>query len=202
MKKIFLSLLITFALLILSNVEGKGQACSCPTGYSTVSFDYEYNSSCTLTINLCVMCHPTGHPEIRLCGVTFDYGNSKCDQITIDPNFWAEIRKQSVLHVNGNLCNIGVGPCPQLATYEYYNGMCKEIINDTFNDLIYIRNCDGEAGLCISESYLCWNGSELIYTANPPHYVDDGDCDSPTEPIEIDFTDLNNLYEGCFKTCP
>lgn len=45
MKRIFYSLILTFSLLILSNVESNGQCPGCSSPYASQTATYVYNSS-------------------------------------------------------------------------------------------------------------------------------------------------------------
>lgn len=58
MKNVFLLLIITFSLLIVSNVESKGQ---CPTGYTPQTITLNIGG-CNYDISVCVSCpSPTSH---------------------------------------------------------------------------------------------------------------------------------------------
>ena len=199
MNKFIITLIFTLTVLIFSNVESMGQTCSCPSGYTTVSFDYPYTSTCTFSITYCVICHPTGNIEMRLCGLTFDYGNNECDYIVLSSQLYGEVRKAALIHVANNLCGSQIQPCPQRKIIEYQQGMCQEIVNDTFNDLIYVRNCD-DSGHCITETEVCWDGSNLSIEDDEEVDTEQGDCFG-FSPI-IDFDNLGNLTDECFITCP
>lgn len=69
MKRILFSLIFTFSLLILSNVESKGQ-CSCPSGYTHTIDTVNINGTCELYVEYCYKCDPhTLYRSVQICNI-------------------------------------------------------------------------------------------------------------------------------------
>ncbi len=152
MKRIFYSLILTFSLLILSNVESNGQCSGCSSPYASQTATYVYNSSCSITINFCLDCSPTGHPIMKLCSITIPY-NSNCYNIPIDPTFWNNIRNEMLIKA-ALVCGT-FGPCPQRIAADIYQATCWKLENDWELGMVHIVPCDEEPGSCMQEYEVC-----------------------------------------------
>jgi len=124
MKKIIFSLFITFTLLILSNVESIGQCPSCPSPYSSYSTTFS-NGSCTLTVNFCLDCAPTGHPVMSICSITVP---NSCSSVNVNASLWNLARNEMLVKAV-SVCG-GVGPCPQRVAIDIYQAQCWQLEND------------------------------------------------------------------------
>lgn len=65
MKRVFLSFLVSFALLIISNLESKGQY-TCASGFTMVTHTVPGGNGCDYLVEICVKCVPTHPGEIDL----------------------------------------------------------------------------------------------------------------------------------------
>lgn len=158
MNKFFITLIFTFSLLILSNVESKGQCASCPTNFTPKVVNVTING-CNVTIHYCKFCHPTGHPEAKLCGVYFP---TTCGNIVIDYDFWYQVREALILDMSID-CLESIGPCPERTSFSIEEGFCLGIYpDDPQNPTEYvIKNCDGQAGTCYKEYEVCYENGEF-----------------------------------------
>jgi len=134
-KKLFISLILTFSLLIMTNVESKGQCPSCPSPYTNHSVNHTLttgpNAGCEITINYCLFCHPSGHAESRLCSVTIPYTTNPydpCFGMTLDANFWNEVRHAMIFN-SAVVCG-NIGPCPYRVVFTTYQANCMELTID------------------------------------------------------------------------
>jgi len=194
MKNVFLLLIITFTLLIVSNVESKS-TCSCPTNYTPQTFTVTLPSGCVVDINYCLFCQPTGHPILELCSVTLYTGS--CTNINVDFNFWNLIRTEMIKHGVTNCGN--VGPCPERVTMDIYQATCLKLVNDWDNGMVHIVSCDLEPGKCIQEYEVCYVGLQLQITKiGNAVVIEEGECD--TEEVII-LPPPYNLFQGCFSSC-
>lgn len=199
MTKFILTLFITFTLLILSNVEGKGQCSSCPSGYTSESVNHTLSNGCEVTINYCLFCQPTGHGAVRLCSVTIPYTNDPfdpCYNLVIDGIFWDEVREAMTFNSAVECGNIG--PCPQRMNYEVYQASCMQATIEwtPYPPRYVLKPCPQEAGECMQEFEICWEPTGFKITKQPPVLLDPGEC-SPA-PISLDPDDL---YLDCFNSC-
>ncbi len=87
-KKLFISLILSFSLLILSNVESKGQCSSCLSGMTPASFVFTLSTGCQITVNYCWKCPTPPHlpGAATLCNISIPSGN--CIGIVIDVTFF------------------------------------------------------------------------------------------------------------------
>jgi hypothetical protein len=196
MKKIFISLILTFALLILSNVESRGQCASCPSGYVPQQVNLDIGGGCIVTIHYCMLCHPTGTPEAKLCGV---YIPVSCGVITMDYEFWWNIRKKLITDLAIKCSYSGeIEPCPQQNVFSIDEGFCYGIYpNHPTNPTGYdIKPCVGEAGECYKTYEICWEGSDLKLKVINQTIIPAG-CDV----MEFEF-DPNDPPYYCFTFCP
>jgi hypothetical protein len=194
MKRIFLILILTFTLLILSYVESNGQCSSCPTNFTPKSVNLNLGGGCFVTIHYCSYCHPTGHTEGKLCGV---YIPVTCGVITMDYAFWWKVREAMILDM-ATICEDEIGPCPERTSFSIEEGFCYGIYpNHPQNPTGYnIKPCEADPGQCYKEYEVCYEGTELIYTVVDT-YIVPGDCDV----MEFDF-DPNDPPYYCFTFCP
>jgi hypothetical protein len=194
-KKLIISLFLTFALLILSNVESNGQCNPCQIGYTPKSFNYQVTeTSCTITVNYCAFCAPTGNPIVKLCSITIPHDND-CKNLNLTNFEWNKI-KEAMVSDAANSC-IGIPPCPTQITTEVYQAECYRLENDWINGMVWILPCESEAGECRQNYQVCWNGSTLqVIKHGHPVLIDEGDCLPDTIIIDPD-----DLYENCFNTC-
>jgi hypothetical protein len=195
MKNIISLLIFIFALFIMSNVESNGQCASCPSGYTGYSLSYVIPAtSCTITVNYCLLCSPTGNPVVRLCSIEVPH-ISACNNLILNSGLWDMIRTQTLKDAV-NYCT-GIPPCPTRKTMELYQADCFKLENDYINGRVLILPCDAEPGECYQEYEICWESGNLnISKVGTPILTDEGDCGP--EFIEIDPDDL---FEGCFSTC-
>ncbi len=199
MKKLILSLFLTFTLLILSNVESKGQCATCPSGYTSKSVNHVLSNGCEITINYCIFCGPTGHGAMKLCSITIPYhaAPNPCYNMVIDGSFWQEVKHAMVFNAAVECGNIG--PCPQRVNYEIYQASCwkLDIVWGQFPRL-EMKPCPLEAGECLQEFEICWNPTGFVIDPKPPVLIDPGEC--TFQPIPID-PDPTKLYLDCFNSC-
>ena len=196
MKRIFYSLILTFSILILSNVESNGQ-CSCPPA-NQVSFNMTLPSGCKITIVYCRDCQPTGHASMELCHVIIPYSGA-CIGMAIDQAFWLEVKKAMVFNAAAACGNIG--PCPQKVVYEIYDAACKRLVFVNPPDqpsYIKIENCPNDPGICKQEFELCWDGFNFNINVSNPVLIESGEC--IYQPIFIP-TNPSLLYPDCFNSC-
>lgn len=195
MKKIIFSLLFTFTLMFISNVESKGQ-CTCPSGYTPQSVNLNLGSGCVITIDYCMLCHPTGNPEANLCQVRIP---NTCVGLNIDLAFWTNVRNAMIADL-ALKCSYsgGIGPCPQRTSFSVFQAFCMGIYpNDPQNPTGYIiKPCDGEAGVCYKQYEVCYQGLDLIVTTVNTQVTPAG-CDF----MEFEF-DPNDIPYYCFSACP
>jgi hypothetical protein len=192
MKKFILTFILTFTLLILSNIESNGQACSCPTGWFDYSFDYVVpGTSCTITVNFCTNCAPTGHTLIELCNIVVPY-SSACE-ITLNPPFWTQLR--NALAVNAIIsCDLGTEPCPGRNQTIVSHGACMKLEFDDIAQEVTIEKCDQDPGVCETEIFVCWNNQYIPIPQSTSSTG--GECDSETPVI-----DPSDKFTDCFFAC-
>ena len=193
MKKIIFSLLFTFTLMFISNVESKGQCSSCPTNFTPKSVNVTING-CNITIYYCKFCEPTGYPSAKLCGVYFP---TSCGNLVIDYDFWYQVREALIIDLSID-CNKEIGPCPERQSFSIEEGFCLGIYpNHPQNPTGYIiKNCDGQAVTCYKKYEVCYEGSELVYSIVDTQITPAG-CDV----MEFEF-DPNDPPYYCFTFCP
>jgi hypothetical protein len=193
-NKIIISFMLTFTLLLVSNVESNGQCASCPSGYSPQSVPLDLGSGCVITIYYCMLCHPTGHSEAKLCGVFIPI---TCGVIDIDMNFWKMVREALIIDL-ATACDDEIGPCPERISFSIEEGFCLGIYpNHPTNPTGYIiKNCEADAGTCYKQYQVCYVGSALTYHVVNT-YIVPGDCDF----MEFEF-DPNDPPYYCFTFCP
>lgn len=180
MKKIIFSLIITFTLLILSNVESKGQCTSCPGNTSPTAFQITLKTGCDAFIHYCYDCAPTGNPIAQFCMIAIPNAPS-CNGITIDAQFWRDVREAMMIDL-ASICSNAWGQIPPCSTSVFQSleiviANCMEVI-DHPNDptLKIIKPCDAEPGLCSKEYEVCWDGNEWISTVTSVNF-EPGECD-------------------------
>ena len=78
MKKISALLILTFTLLIISNVESSAQCTSCPGNPTPTSFPITLATGCVAYVHYCFDCAPTGHPVAQFCMVAIP-NNASCN---------------------------------------------------------------------------------------------------------------------------
>jgi hypothetical protein len=185
------------AVFFASNVSTKAQCSDCPSWYGTYSFDYVVpGTSCTITVNYCQSCEPTGHTDVRLCEIVVPYG---CSPFQLNHTFWMNVKIAAVEHAVAT-CSFGIPPCGGLPRQQYslFTGECKHMVYDSVLGKITIEDCDIDPGICKSTFDACYNTSTGKYeiTYNGDSVQDAGDC-NPATPI----VDENNEYIYCFTIC-
>ncbi len=110
MNKFFITFFLTFTLLILSNVESKGQCTDCPMGWFNYSFVYEVpGTDCEITVYYCTNCAPTGHVTVHICNIIVPYEDC---EIQLNPGFWDGLKKAAILDALTKCDLLGAaGPC-------------------------------------------------------------------------------------------
>ncbi len=198
-KKLFISLILSFSLLILSNVESKGQ-CTCPnSNYQQASFQMTLANGCPITVNYCRLCHPTGNPEARLCSIEIPYTNINCQNMVIDSYFWAQVRLEMVKYIYYNCISLEVLPCPHQTLVDIYSASCYYMLDNPIAQMIEIKPCPYDPGLCLQEWEICYDIDEDIVTYSPkgePYLLEEGNCSGPPPIIEYISTPSD-----CFNSC-
>ncbi len=196
MNKIVLISIVSLMLTLLSFNESNAQCDSCPINSTPANVNLNLGGGCIVTIHYCMFCHPTGHPEAKLCGV---YIPVSCGTINIDLDFWTKVRNEMIKDLALKCSYSGqIGPCPQRAAFSIYQAFCMGVYpNNPQNPTEYIiKPCDGEAGECYKEYEVCYQGTELIITVVNSQTTP-GACDF----MEFEFDPLNPPYY-CFSACP
>lgn len=191
MKKIVFSLIVTFTVLILSNNESIAQCTSCPGNTTPTAFAITLKTGCTAYIHYCYDCAPTGNPIAQFCMISLP-NNPNCNGITIDAQFWKDVRDSMMINLATNCSNIWgqVPPCSTstFQSLEIVVANCMEVIEDPNDaEIILIRPCDAEPGLCSKEYEVCWDGDEWVSTVTSVNF-EPGECDYL--PFELDIYSL------------
>lgn len=151
MKKIIFSLIITFTLLILSNVKSNGQ---CPPGWSTKTVSIPY-AGCVYQIEICYQCLVTHPGPVYI---------NKIERVVgpCAPSNWGDAIPylmdyiSSAQFVFNELCIwTKPGPCPDnsfTSTFKYY--YCFE----EYDGPDKVRPCDIEVYCEVTYSYCAKNG--------------------------------------------
>lgn len=194
-KKLFISLFLTFALLILSNVESEGQCTDCPMGWFNHSFIYKpLSTKCDIIVHYCTNCAPTGFMEIKICNLIIP--TDTCS-ITLNPLFWENLKKELVVQSLTECDMLGiVPPCSSLSRTQVIV-TAADCFRAEFDDIAEVANiipCEEDTGECSQTASLCFNGTDYIVTITPG--TPDGDCSNVTPTIDAD-----DKYEDCFHTC-
>jgi len=180
MKKIIALLILTFTLLIISNVESSAQCTSCPGNTTPTSFPITLATGCVAYVHYCFDCAPTGHPVAQFCMVAIP-NNASCNGLVIDSDFFKTIREEMMKNLSSICSNVwgSVPPCSTSTRYslEIVMTNCMEVIDD-FNNPGYriLKPCDADPGLCSKEYEVCWNGSEWEVDVKSVNF-ESGECD-------------------------
>jgi hypothetical protein len=194
-KKLFFSLILTFTLLIISNVESNGQCTDCPAGWFNYSFVYKSSRyDCDITVHYCTNCAPHGFTEIKICNLIIP--TDTCS-ITLNPLFWENLKKAVVVQSLSE-CNM-LGIVPPCSTFSRTQVIVTsaDCFRAEFDDIAEVANilpCEEDEGECVQEFSVCFNGTDYILTFTPG--TPDGDCENVTPTI-----DVLDKYEECFHTC-
>lgn len=156
MRKLNVILIFSVFFLLLNISESNGQCSYCPPG-STASSCQVAIGNCTVTVNFCLDCSPTGHAIASLCNISLPY---TCMGLPIDHNFWIQARRE-MLKAVGAQCASVYGEIPPCSTsvrpyIEIVTPACVKIYQDP-NNMNYsiIGTCDAEAGQCSIEYEVC-----------------------------------------------
>jgi hypothetical protein len=184
MKKIIFSLIFTFTLLILSNVESIGQ---CPSGYSHKLDTLTFNG-CLYEVSICFKCAVTHHGEVSI------------NRVRPIPNQAPPCDLQAWQNFNNALTYIrGIVYSP----YYYFEKLCSSMIPSPCPDYTPAKfreyfcwkktplgfiPCDKEVYCEVTIEY-CWKNDE--YHSNFISAVQFGKYDCP------DYTGKEE-YEECF----
>lgn len=200
MKRVFLGFLVSFALLIMFNVEGFGQGCSsCPTNYSPVSYTVGFpdNPTCQVTFYLCTFCPPTGSPQVKFCSAEFSL--SDCYGVTINPVTWLELKK-SVMGLVLDDCEFTeIPPCSTMSyqAVDYYEADCLIGVQYS-NGNVGFEPCPNDPGVCKIEFTACMEDDVIIVDVlSGPTAIDNGNCG----PAVINLGPQIPLPPGCFTLC-
>ncbi len=197
MKNFISLLIITFSLLIISNVESSAQ-CTCPPANQKTFNMTIPGTSCQVTVVYCLDCQPTGHASMELCHVINPYDNP-CIGMAIDAAFWIAVKKAMVLDA-AIICG-NIGPCPQRKIYEIYDAACKRLVFVNPPDqvpYILLEPCPADPGICKQEFELCWDGFNFNVNVSAPVLIETGECNY--QPIFIP-ENPTSLYPDCFNSC-
>jgi hypothetical protein len=196
MKKLFISLILTFILLILSNVESNGQCSSCPSGYESKSFQATLpGSSCIVTFNVCVFCAPTGNPQVQFCNAYFP---SSCFSNQVSAFDWFLMKKE----VMGKIlmdCETEIPPCSTMSktASEYYEAACLIASFNGAENRIEFQPCNSTPGTCRTDFAACVEDDEIVIEiTGGPTVTDTGDCG----PAVLNLNPLI-LPMACFSFC-
>lgn len=171
MRKLIFSILIIVSTLLFTNVESKGQCPTCPSPSSSESVIMGISgTSCSITINYCLFCSPTGHPRLELCSILIPYGpTSFCNNIAIDNIFLENVRKAKVIDGAvkcASAMGLPIGPCPNRTIVETYLPTCAKFgVPDEITGKVPLIPCPQLGGQCFQEWEICFN--DPIYTATP-----------------------------------
>ena len=197
MKKLIMIILFCMILLFATN-ESSSQCANCIFPSSQESFQMEIpNTSCTITVNYCLTCSPTGNTLISLCSVVFPY-TSNCFGIHLDEDFFESVRqgmaKDGALKC-ANKNGIPIGPCPNRAIIETYLPTCARWEVNTINSSVNLVPCFQNAGLCYQQWEICFQDPDYIVTPVGDPFKISGICIS--EPLIF----LPELPDDCFEIC-
>jgi hypothetical protein len=217
MKKIFISLFLTFALLILSNVESNGQAC-CPSGYDHTIDTISINGTCELYVEYCYKCDPhTLYRSVYICNIIIPWnqpGGCNLDGTDIgSQGFWEAIYVETLEKLTnkpscGNYEPCGEVPCT--TSYmpnrfvEIKKAACFRKFENPFTQQTSIIPCETEAQ-CVIEYCVCYDGPNLTYNIISSYEVGSSGCPKrkigiggpfvgPDEPDHSPFACFNPCY--------
>jgi hypothetical protein len=189
MKKIILSLILTFTLLILSNVESKGQ---CETGYTSKTLTIQVGN-CDYGVEVCYKCELHHPGTIRM--KKFWLIDSNCvNSLDIDivvNSLYLEISDGSFILTN--FCPDGLyntPPCNEQGTsyneFTFYYAYCWQQWYRS-NGVAFVREywpCEENAG-CEERIKVCWDEDE-------EEFVTDREVISPPQdpPCELQWFEV------------
>ncbi len=180
MKNFISLLIITFSLLIISTAESYAQCTSCPNNSTPTAFPITLASGCEAYVHYCFDCSPTGHPIAQFCMIAIPRDNA-CNGITINSEFFKVIREKMMEDLSSICSNVWgtPPPCSTLTRYslEIVMTNCMEVLDHpTDPNLIIIKPCDAEPGLCSKEYEVCWNGTDWEVKVISVNF-EPGECD-------------------------
>jgi len=197
MKKIIFSLIITFTILILSNVESNGQ---CPSGFTLKTVTLTIGP-CDYDVRLCYKCGLANPGEVSIVDITLK--DDSCTPLPLEQVFdgiYATLNNYQFIY--NELCtSYSVPNCPNLSdifTVKWW--CCWEVERvEYFGEETYkYRPCNYDS-YCIEYLQFCWDAIEEVYEQ---HYYDivsfgSPDCDE-TEVWEITLPTQLNQTSECF----
>lgn len=222
MKKIIPFLIFTFTLLIMYNVESKGQ-CSCPTttGWQQVTFPVLYKAGdvdCRVDITYCYFCGDNSlHREIYFCKADlkhYSYSPTEpnyCDWSGVDigsQEFWDVIYEHMIYDMFYRCTTIPF--CDDLtanAVFRRFTEIKKSsCMKSVFNPILFqteIRPCENEA-LCVIEYDVCIGLENAVITKGLSYEIGESNC--PRKIVGAGGSAINppgaNYMEGtCFNPC-
>jgi hypothetical protein len=202
MKKILIFSILTFTLLLFSNVESKGQCTSCPSGFVTTAFPITLKSGCEAWVHYCYLCSPTGNPVAQFCGIYIPK-TTACNGILINDAFWEMLREEMMIDLVYSACFDIYGELPPCSTsfrksLEIVVADCMEVYEDvTSPEIVILRPCNADPGLCTKEYEVCWNGTEMESNVVNVNF-EPGECDNLPFVFDIFSLPTYCFSSGCY----
>lgn len=156
MKRIFLSFLVTFALMIMTNVESMAQ---CQSGYTNKKVQLTI-AGCNYEVEICYQCGVHNAGEVYIIGVTL-LPNQSCTALPLNDfidQLYNIVNTYQFIYLN--LCTSlpQLAPCPdQSEQVITYIAKCWEVeLIEYFSDTTYVyRPCD-DTPYCKEVSSWCY----------------------------------------------
>ena len=199
MKKIIFSILIFVSTLLVTNVESKGQCPTCPSPSTSESVIMGISgTSCSITINYCLFCSPTGRPRIELCSILFPI--PYCNGLSITSSLLFEVKKAMVKDGSvkcATAMGLPIGPCPNRNIVETYFPTCGKFgVPDEITGTAPLIPCGQLPGQCYQEWEICFDNPNYTVTPVGPPFKVSGICKD--EIIIIGPSLPSECFEICF----
>ena len=197
-------MIILFCMILLfATNESSSQCVNCIFPSSQESFQMEIpNTSCTITVNYCLTCSPTGNTIVKLCSIEIPY-NSNCLGTNLDASIFNILRKEMAKD-GAQICavtnGIPIGPCPNRAIIETYLPTCVGwAVSFDFSGGIakvsLVPCANLVPGECLQEWEICYQDPDYILTPVGLPFKDSGVCD--VIPLYFVPPFLNNCVDIC-----
>jgi len=201
----------------MSNVESKGQACSCPDSvtYTKTSQMIQYNSNCFVIVEFCYFCSPaTLERSIFICNIIIPWNQAGCSWDGVDIGsqvFWETIyvsliKKLPSLSGCEDYEPCGVYPCDGPFPNRFVEIKKAACFRRVVNPILFqteIIPCQTDA-ICKIEYCVCWNGTD--YTVNKLNSSEIGTSGCVKRVIGVgggylDPLNPNPSPDACFSPC-
>ncbi len=201
MKNLFNILLLCITIIVFSNVETKSQCSNCVAPATQESITMQLSgTSCSFTINYCLLCSPSGNTIATLCSIVFP-NPAYCYGIPLPASFFEDIRK--AIAKDGALkCAIAngipIGPCPNRSIIETYLPTCARwVFNETTNGVSMVP-CLQLAAQCFQEWEICFDDPDYVITKIGQPYKESGVCEREIIILPPNQPNENDCFEICF----